>query len=383
MSQSALMSRLQACVRTRDLRGALETAVALHRQNHLEHARRAYASILRVWAGQPEAENGQAMLLAASGRHPEALEILARLCSVHPENPGLWMNRGSIELSAGHADAAVMSFETAIRLNATYRDAYYSLCDALLRLGRADAAVSACDRAIAAVDRDFHALAFKAHALRDAGREGESRYLLDYEHYLHIHHFDPPAGFADVASFTTACARHVQKHPTLEANVMSTEHGKHTGELLYPFGGPMEPLRAVINDAVRWYMRQIPDDPGHPMQRWLPAEWKITSWGVVMSDKGHERPHIHPKGWLSGVFYLQLPGLIDDPARHPEGWLEFGRPTGELHVRVEPLIRHCQPRYGAMFLFPSYFYHGTVPFRSDTRRVCVAFDIEPVRFRHR
>lgn len=382
MTSRNLTSRLQTCIRTRDLHGALEAAVALHRQKQAEQAGRAYALILRTWPGQPEAENGQAMLLAASDRHHEALQTLQRLCAAYPDNPGLWMNRGSVALSAGQTDQAVNAFETAIRLDPAHADAYHSLCDAYLRLDRADDAVVACDRSLAANGRDFHALAFKAHALRDAGREDESRTLLDYEHYLHTHSFEPPQGFADIISFNQACARYIEKHPTLEANVMSTEHGKHTGELLYPFGGEAESLRAVINNAVRWYMRQIPDDPTHPMSRWLPAEWKIASWGVVMFNKGRERPHIHPKGWLSGVLYLQLPEVIDDPARRPEGWLEFGRPTSELHVRTEPLLSYCQPRYGAMFLFPSYFYHGTVPFRSEARRICVAFDIEPVRFRN-
>jgi hypothetical protein len=77
------------------------------------------------------------------------------------------------------------------------------------------------------------------------------------------------------------------------------------------------------------------------------------------------------------VFYVELPALIGDPARNPEGWLEFGRPTADLHVRSEPVVRHYRPTLDHMFLFPSYFYHGTIPFRSDERRICVAFDVEP------
>ncbi len=378
MSRSNLLARVQSCIRQHDLRGALEVAVALHRDNLADEADRAYRAILKAWPLQPDAQNGRAMLLSTAGRHDEALPVLAALCQHAPDNPGLWMNRGSVELAAGLLDAAVDSLETAIRLSPRYLDPYHSLCDALLRSDRADEAVNTCDRAIAAAGRDFHALAFKAHALADAGRQAESNTLLDHDQYTHTYHFDPPHGFADINAFTTACARFISSHPTLEANVMSTEHGKHTGELLLPFGGPMEALRATINEAVRWYLKQIPDDPAHPMTIWKPKEWKITSWGVVMYNKGHERAHIHPKGWLSGVFYVQLPDLINDPARKPEGWLEFGRPTLELHVKSAPSIRHYQPRYGAMYLFPSYFYHGTVPFKSEQRRICVAFDIEPV-----
>ncbi len=31
-----------------------------------------------------------------------------------------------------------------------------------------------------------------------------------------------------------------------------------------------------------------------------------------------------------------------------------------------------------MFLFPSYFYHRTVPFENEQNRISIAFDIMPV-----
>ena len=37
-----------------------------------------------------------------------------------------------------------------------------------------------------------------------------------------------------------------------------------------------------------------------------------------MHNKGHERAHIHPNGWLSGVFYLNQPDVLDDPERNPD-----------------------------------------------------------------
>ena len=73
----------------------------------------------------------------------------------------------------------------------------------------------------------------------------------------------------------------------------------------------------------------------------------------MLFDKGHERPHIHPNGWLSGVFYLRLPALIADPERNHEGWLEFGRPTAQLRVQPALTLRKYQPAYGHKFLCPS------------------------------
>ena len=37
-----------------------------------------------------------------------------------------------------------------------------------------------------------------------------------------------------------------------------------------------------------------------------------------------------------------------------------------------------RPRPGLLALFPSYMWHGTVPFRADERRLTMAFDVVPV-----
>ena len=38
-----------------------------------------------------------------------------------------------------------------------------------------------------------------------------------------------------------------------------------------------------------------------------------------------------------------------------------------------------RPSVGLLVLFPSYFWHGTVPFRSHQPRLSVAFDAVPDR----
>ncbi|MDX1580385.1 MAG: putative 2OG-Fe(II) oxygenase, partial [Alphaproteobacteria bacterium] len=287
------------------------------------------------------------------------------------------MNLGAVLEKAGDLEAAKEAYESAIRLAPRYGDPYYNLGDIYLREARAEEAVAVFDRCIAACGRDFHALAYKAHALFDAGREAEGQRLLDFDNFVKAYRFDTPEGFDDLAAFNKALARHIKTHPTLAGNVMSTENGKHTGELIRDPLGPMAGMVERINEGIEWYKSQLPDDPDHPAVKYAPTDWRLTAWGVVMHNRGHERAHIHPNGWLSGVFYLQLPDVIEDDARAPEGWLEFGKPTADLHVRHKMPHRHFKPELGQMFLFPSYFYHGTVPFRSDQRRICVAFDVEP------
>lgn len=88
-------------------------------------------------------------------------------------------------------------------------------------------------------------------------------------------------------------------------------------------------------------------------------------------------PHIHPPPWLSGVYYVTVPDGVgrDDGDRF--GWIEFGRIGYTFPLPVEPERRPLRPQEGLMVLFPSYFDHRSLPFRSDGERISVAFDAVP------
>jgi hypothetical protein len=65
-------------------------------------------------------------------------------------------------------------------------------------------------------------------------------------------------------------------------------------------------------------------------------------------------------------------------ATTPDGCLAFGEPgivtTPPLHAQ-----HSVRPEAGTLVLFPSYVWHGTVPFYSDRARLTVAFDAVPER----
>lgn len=87
--------------------------------------------------------------------------------------------------------------------------------------------------------------------------------------------------------------------------------------------------------------------------------------------------HIHPSAWLSGVYYVQLPELASQTGQGEAGWIEFGRPPEHFHCTVEPEVRAIRPEPGLMLLFPSYFYHRTMPFESAGLRISISFDVHP------
>ena len=133
----------------------------------------------------------------------------------------------------------------------------------------------------------------------------------------------------------------------------------------------------MINRAVRGYIQNLPDDAGHPFVANVPKRWTMNGWGVVLQEHGYQRAHIHPSGWLSGVYYVRVPDSIG--AASKEGWIEFGTPPETIGCRGEHETKQVQPVRGRMLLFPSYVYHHTIPYRDSANRISFAFDVVPVK----
>jgi Flp pilus assembly protein TadD len=62
-----------------------------------------------------------------------------------------------------------------------------------------------------------------------------------------------------------------------------------------------------------------------------------------------------------------------------EGSLEFGGVDRPFPGRFAQRTLCVRPREGLLVLFPSYFYHRTIPFEAGGTRVSIAFDVVPVR----
>ena len=90
------------------------------------------------------------------------------------------------------------------------------------------------------------------------------------------------------------------------------------------------------------------------------------SWSVKLWSSGKHVNHIHAEGWMSSL--------------HPgsqAGAIQFGQPPVELGLELAPR-RMVAPRTGMLALFPSYMWHGTIPFQDQAPRMTIAFDMTPL-----
>ncbi len=102
-----------------------------------------------------------------------------------------------------------------------------------------------------------------------------------------------------------------------------------------------------------------------------------SSWYVKMEQGGHLSPHIHEIGWISGAVYLTMPTTNGD-----EGAFEYGT-HGDNYPILPPKTQDdfptalTVPNIGDIVLFPSSLFHRTIPFNTNEKRICIAFDLKP------
>ena len=98
----------------------------------------------------------------------------------------------------------------------------------------------------------------------------------------------------------------------------------------------------------------------------------MHGWHFKLLKTGYQNSHIHPNGWLSGVFYLKIPSQI----KNNEAGIEFSLHGDNYKIVHENIpTKNFQPVVGDLVLFPSSLFHKTIPFKSNEERVCIAFDI--------
>jgi uncharacterized protein (TIGR02466 family) len=159
----------------------------------------------------------------------------------------------------------------------------------------------------------------------------------------------------------------------------STFGGDQTGELDMEASLASKTLLGFIQDSVTSAANQFMATgfDKHPVMALANGTQMIRAWGTLIRAGGHQTAHMHPLGWLSGVYYAHLPPDMKQSSAEA-GWLEFNRPPERFYCKTEPQTRRYEPREGRLILFPSWFWHQTFPFESTDERISIAFDIVPV-----
>jgi tetratricopeptide (TPR) repeat protein len=311
-------------------------------------------------------------------RFEEAAECFARAARTAPGNSHVQDGLAIALTGLKRLDDAAAAYEASMVLRPGVVQTHVNLAGLLLQSGDNARALKLLEEAIAKAPTDQAAIAVYELALR-ANRDPRAETLIDYDKHVQLFELEPPEGFADMASFNAALNAHLDTlHGDRREHFDQTlRRGTQTMDPL--FDGDNElvaKLRGRIEEAVRTYIARMDDGPKHPLSsRRTNGGFRFPgSWSSRLYSEGFHTNHIHPMGWISSCYYVEVPDAAKD-AQMQQGWIKFGEPSFPVGA---PVRRTVQPVPGRLVLFPSYMWHGTVPFTSDTARTTIAFDAIPV-----
>lgn len=134
-------------------------------------------------------------------------------------------------------------------------------------------------------------------------------------------------------------------------------------------------LLSEIHHRVEQYIQELPSQTTHPFVKSCPKDYTIDGWAIVTSGEGHLSPHIHPRAWLNGIYYVRRPNPGKGQSDQA-GCLRLGPPEnlGIIEAGAWP-ANYIQPDPGTLVLMPGYYFHSTVPTNLEEERICVAFNV--------
>lgn len=393
----------------------LRLAISHHNAGQFGEAERLYREILRQWPGHPVAATLLARLALRGGHLAAARPLLALAVANAPDYVQAHVALGECHQTAGEPDRAALSYRRALALapehagsllalgnlaqqaddnvlaSTLYRRglaiqpgftaAANNLAAASLKLADPAQALRAADRVLRNDPTHVRATAYRTIALRALDRGAEADNLIGLGTLVRSVSLDVSGRYPDLASFNADLSDALRNHPNLSSDWDPTKRAIRGGAIVPRLLEHRVPvieaferyLRAAMDSAIA----ALPDDPAHPHLARIPRSYDLDVWGNLLGRADHQSAHIHNLGWLSGVYYVAVPAL--DPSEDPRaGWIEFNRPGyGIPALSGEAGIQAIRPEPGMAILFPSYVWHGTIPFSGEGQRISIAFDLHP------
>ena len=301
----------------------------------------------------------------------------ASLAPVLDARPGDLQLQVAAALLALRQDGALAMFHAlnAEAIDPTNSQVAAALSQANLAIGRPDVAAGIAEKLCAEWPLDQHPVTLAATAWRLMG-DPRYRELYDYERLVRAYPIETPEGWTTLAAYLADLAAALRSLQTLRGHPIgqSLRHGVQSSQSLERSNDPViRAFFAAIDGPIRSYI-DILAAKDDVLGRRVASQYRFSgAWSVLLRPGGHHVNHIHPLGWISSAFHVELPPAVGDGH---QGWLKFGEPELATVPKLEA-EHFVKPTPGTLVLFPSFMWHGTVPFGGEEPRLTAAFDVLP------
>lgn len=129
----------------------------------------------------------------------------------------------------------------------------------------------------------------------------------------------------------------------------------------------MQWLKSQVEQTADAFLQQV------GVQRQV--AWTLMGWCNTNRYGDHHAPHTHPGAYLSGTYYVRVPGgaiSFFDP-RTGANMVTAGM---ESDARAAHTVR---PSAGTLLMWPSPLQHQVHPNLAEALRVSISFNLKPAR----
>lgn len=219
--------------------------------------------------------------------------------------------------------------------------------------------------------QDQRLIAHLILAAKAIGKNDFVNILISKEKYLKAFYLEDLSD-----DFLQALKDKIMSHKTLkwEPKGLATKRGFMTENFNYDAHDILAKFSKEIDLAIENYISALDFSEPHFFVHNKPKKFNVHIWAVALEESGFVGPHIHEDSWLSGAFYLDFKSFDDNNSK--QGWLKFMEPHDEVPYKFEEIEFYVQPEVGKVVLFPSYYFHSTVPYETKQNRISIAFDVQ-------
>ncbi len=376
----------------------------LHKLGKLDEAVANYNKALAIKPDYAEALSSLGNALQDLNKLDEAVANYNKALAVKPDFAIAHYNLGNTLHRLGKLDEAVASYNKALAIKPDFAIAHYNLGTLLQQLGRLEDAISSydlseldysrsksleclyalkryedfylnLDKLIETDTKSIRAAAISTFASQQLNRANPHPFCKNPMDFVRV--YDNLVGLDDEDEFLQRLVYELKSREAVwEPNGKATHKGfQSTSNLFVNPTGLLADLERTIKDKIEIFRSEFSSEDCDFI-RFMPKTLSLRGWAVRLLNGGHQTEHLHTDGWLSGVFYVQMPELC----KQEEGSIEFGLWGYNYPILDKNFPRkRYYPKNGNLVLFPSSLFHRTIPFDSDEERMCVAFDLIPTK----
>lgn len=315
-------------------------------------------------------------VLHRAQQFPKALGVLDAALRTAPDNQALLTASGVILDELERPMDGLNVLRRVVELSGDTPAAQRNMLSTLIRAGQASEALTLVRQLRAADPDEQYLIACEALALRVLGDPAYGA-LCDYDRYVRGYDIPAPRNFFTAENFNTSLAELLRRQHRLNAHPLdqTLHNGSQTPRTLLALEDPiMAAFKGSMDVAVRDYISRLRADESDPVGRRKRDRYRFNGlWSTRLTNEGFVPNQIHDRGWISAVYWVAYQSA-EKPREPHAGWLKFGEPN--RRVAGAPAERALEPKVGTLVLFPSYMWHGVIPFEGS-EYLSASFEIVP------